>query len=166
MLKLNVKPFQETLYGGYCGPASMKIVLAYYGIEASEKELAQIMGHSAELGTTDRDFVRAAKKFGLKAVIKNKSNFADLERWLKRGVPPIVDWYTRGRADYPDSEIADGHSSVVVGLDEKFIYLQDPEIGKIRKLKREDFLKVWFDYKGRLITPKGLVIRQLIAIYK
>jgi len=27
---LPVKPFQETLHGGYCGPASLKIVLDYF----------------------------------------------------------------------------------------------------------------------------------------
>jgi len=34
---LPVKPFQETLYGSYCGPASLKMVLGYFGVEKTEK---------------------------------------------------------------------------------------------------------------------------------
>lgn len=53
-----------------------------------------------------------------------------------------------------------------VGLDDKFIYLQDPEIGKIRKIKRSDFMRVWFDFKGEYLKPNELIVRQLIAVYK
>jgi len=80
-------------------------------------------------------------------------------------VPVIVNWFTKGRLDYPESEVADGHYSVVAGLEDKYIYLQDPEIGKIRKLKRDYFMRVWFDFKGNYIKPKELIIRQIIAIF-
>ena len=36
---LDVKPFQETLNADMCGPASLKIVLEYYGINKSENVL-------------------------------------------------------------------------------------------------------------------------------
>jgi len=166
MIKLKLKPFQETLHGGFCGPASLKIVLNYYGIRKSEKELARIMKRYKEIGTSAESFGLAAKKLKLKIFVKNNSSFSDINKWLERGVPPIVNWFTRGRADYPDSAVADGHYSVVTGLDKNFIYLQDPEIGKIRKLKRDDFLKVWFDFEGKYISRKGLIIRSLIAIKK
>lgn len=81
-------------------------------------------------------------------------------------MPVIVNWFTGGRLDYSESEVADGHYSVVAGLDEKHIYLQDPEIGKIRKIKRDDFMKVWFDFKGEYIKPNELIIRQIIVIKK
>jgi len=51
-------------------------------------------------------------------------------------------------------------------LDNNNIYLQDPEIGKIRKLKRDDFMRVWFDFKGEYIKQKELIIRQIIVIHK
>ena len=163
---LKIKPFQETLNASMCGPASLKIVLKYYDIEVAEKELAQLTGVSSDLGTDDKGLVRAAKHFGFKVKIKNNSNFEDIEKWLNKKVPVIVDWFTRGRRDYSDSDIADGHYSVVAGLDNKFIYLQDPEIGKIRKLERNDFMTVWFDFTGEYIKPNELIIRQIIIIYK
>ena len=55
--------------------------------------------------------------------------------------------------------------TTVVGLDEEYIYLQDPEIGSMRKLEREDFMTVWFDFRGKYIKSDELIIRQIIAVY-
>ena len=162
---LNLKPFQETLHASMCGPSSLKIVLDYYGVHKSEQELAMLT-NAREFGTDDASIVRAAESLGFKAVIKNESSFGDIEGWLEKKVPVIVNWFTRGRSDYSDSEVADGHYSVVAGLDAERIYLQDPEMGKMRTLKREDFMRVWFDFSGEHIQPDELIIRQLIAVYK
>jgi predicted double-glycine peptidase len=118
------------------------------------------------LGTDDQGIKKAAEELGFNVEIKNNSTFEDIQHWLDKKVPVIVNWFTRGRADYKDSEVADGHYSVVVGLDEEFIYLQDPEIGKLRKIEKDDFMKVWFDFTGKYIEPEELIIRQLIAIEK
>src|SRR6185436_19062514 len=126
---LKIKPFQETLNKGYCGPAVLKMVLEYYGIERSEKELAQLAGTTKNGGTDDKAIARVLKKFGLKTKVKDKASFSDIKKYLDKDFPVIVDWFTRGRHDYPDSVVADGHYSIVIGLDKKFIYLQDPEIG-------------------------------------
>ncbi|MCX6719656.1 MAG: C39 family peptidase [Candidatus Staskawiczbacteria bacterium] len=163
---LDVKPFQETLNADMCGPASLKIVLEYYGINKSEDELIQLCKFKKGLGVDDKGIKTAAEKFGLKAVIKNNSSFKDVEKWLTRGTPVIVNWFTRGRTDYGDSSVADGHYSVVMGLDDSFIYLQDPELGAMRKIERNNFMRVWFDFKGEYIKPKDLIIRQAIAIHK
>src|SRR3989344_690633 len=162
---LKVKPFQETLHADMCGPASLKIVLDYYGIDKSEQELAKLTGLAQGLGVDDKGIANATESLGLKVQIENESTFNDIEKWLQKGVPVIVDWFTRGRSDYEDSEVADGHYSVVVGLDDEYIYLQDPEIGNKRKIEREDFMKVWFDFTGHYIKSDELIIRQLIAIY-
>ena len=163
---LKIKPFQETLNAGMCGPASLKIVLDYYDIEKSEKELAKLCRHNKNLGVDDEKIKKAAGSLGFKVKIKNSSNFKDIENWLDKKVPVIVNWFTKGRQEYSESEVSDGHYSVVARLDEKYIYLQDPEIGKIRKIKRDDFMRVWFDFKGKYIKVDELIVRQIIAIYK
>ncbi len=163
---LKIKLFQETLSASMCGPASLKIVLDYYGMEKTETELAKLCRHEKNLGVDDEKIKKAAEILGFKVKIKNNSNFKDIENWLDKKVPVIVNWFTKGRQDYSESEMADGHYSVVAGLDEEYIYLQDPEIGKIRKLKRNDFMRVWFDFEGEYIKPNELIIRQIIAIYK
>jgi ABC-type bacteriocin/lantibiotic exporter with double-glycine peptidase domain len=163
---LDVQSFQETLYAGMCGPASLKIILSYYGIDKSEAELAKMCGTVSDLGTNERGIKNAAESLGLHVQIKDHSSFDDIEEWLQKDVPVIVNWFTRGRVDYTDSDVADGHYSVVCGLDDNYIYLQDPEIGSMRKLEKEDFMTVWFDFTGKNIMPDELIIRQIIAIYQ
>ena len=163
---LDVKPFQETLHGDMCGPATLKIILGYYGVDKTEKELAKIAGWKKGLGIDDKGMKKVAEKLGFKVVIKDNSSFRDIQKWLDREVPIIVNWFSRGRNDYSESEMADGHYSVVMGLDDSFIYLQDPELGAMRKIERNNFMRVWFDFKGEYIKPKDLIIRQAIAIHK
>ena len=163
---LNVKPFQETLNADMCGPASLKIVLEYYGINKPQDEIVQLCKFKKGLGIDDKGIKAVAEKLGLKAVIKNNSSFKDIEKWLKKEVPVIVNWFTRGRTDYGDSSVADGHYSVVMGLDDNFIYLQDPELGAMRKIERNNFMRVWFDFKGEYLKPNELIMRQIIAIHK
>ena len=165
-MMLNVQPFQETLYAGMCGPASLKIVAEYFGIKKTEKELADMCGVDEELGVSDKDIVNAAQTLGFETAIKDKASFGDIEELLKKDIPVIVNWFTRGRTDYSDSTVADGHYSVVCGLDSEYIFLQDPEIGGIRKIKRGDFMKVWFDFTGSYIKSwDEMIIRQIIIIY-
>ena len=150
-----------------CGPASLKMVLAYYGMEKTESELAKLCETDPNLGTSSTGLKYAAESLGFKVEIKNNSTFDDIKSWLDKKVPVIVNWFTRGRIDYPESDVSDGHLSPVVGLDDEYIYLQDPEIGKLRKITRDDFMKVWFDFAGEYITSwDDIIIRQLIAIYK
>jgi len=149
-----------------CGPASLKMVFEYYGIEKLEGEIAKLCSATQELGTDEQGIKKAAESLGFTVKVKNNSTLEDIQTWLDKKVPVIVNWFTRGRLDYDESKIADGHYSVVVGLDSKFVYIQDPEIGKLRKVTRDDFMKVWFDFTGKYIKPDELIIRQLIAIYK
>lgn len=164
---LDIKPFQETLHAGMCGPASLKMVLGYHGVEKTEEEVAKECGRDSGLGTDDISIKSAAESYGFKVEIQNEASFEDIQFWLDKKVPIIVNWFTRGRADYDDSEVPDGHYSVVVGLDKDSIYLQDPEIGKMRTLARSDFMRVWFDFTGECINSwDEMIIRQLIAIQK
>ncbi len=163
---LELEPFQETLGAGMCGAASLLIVLKYYGMERTESELARLLGVDSSTGTDAAALKRVAEDLGFVVEVRNESTLEMVEDWIERGVPVIVDWFTRGRADYGDGAVADGHYSVVAGLDAEHIYLMDPELGKVRRLARGDFLRVWFDFAGEYIKPDGLIVRQTIAIHK
>jgi predicted double-glycine peptidase len=163
---LKLKPHQQKIGARACGPASLKIVLNYYGVEKSEKELAKLAGTNKQWGTSAKGLVKAARYLGFKMIVKDNCTFRDIEKWLKKGIPPIVNWMTRGRMDYSDVNVPAGHYSPVCGLDDKYVYLQDPELGKIRKLVREDFWQVWFDFPGRTITRHNIIIRRIIVVYK
>ena len=149
-----------------CGPASLKMVVAYYGVQKTEAELAKLCGTDSDFGTDDINIKKAAEGLGFNAEIHNNSTFDDIQKWLDKKVPVIVDWFTRGRIDYDIAAVPDGHLSVVVGLDDEYIYLQDPEIGKLRKISRGAYMKIWFDFRSAYINSwDDLIIRQLIAVY-
>jgi ABC-type bacteriocin/lantibiotic exporter with double-glycine peptidase domain len=153
--------------GGYCGPASLKMVLDFWGVAKSEEEVAVACRRDPDLGTDDESLKTAAESYGFEVEIENGASFDSVRKWLDQGVPPIVDWFTRGRSDYGDDAVPDGHYSVVVGLDDTHIYLQDPEIGGLRTLARDDFMRVWFDFTPAFITSwDDMIVRQLIAVYR
>ncbi len=152
---LDVKSFKQT--PGFCGPASLKIVLSYYGIEKSEAELAKISNCSKEKGTSAQDIVDAAHKLGFKAETKDNCTFEDLKNYLRDKTPVIVDWFLND----------EGHYSVVVGIDKENIYLQDPSIGHLRAMKLETFYRVWFDFPESFLRSKDdLILRRIIAVEK
>lgn len=152
---IKIKSFRQT--PGYCGPASLKMVLGYYGVNKSESVLAKLSGASRSRGVEAKGLLRATAKLGFKGELKDYAGFGDIKRYLKQNIPVIVDWFSQD----------DGHYSVAVGLDKRFIYLQDPEIGKIRKLKLEVFKRVWFDFPGELLrSQRDINIRRLIVITK
>jgi len=152
-----------------CGPTVIKSILAYYDIEASEDEICRLCGHTFEYGCDDAGMKAALEHYGLRVAIYNNSNFQQIAYWIKREIPVIVDWFTGGVQPGP-ADLPNGHSSIVVGLDEDKIHLLDPEDGNIRHVVREDFLRCWFDFKG-LDAPcidswDQLILRQIIVPYK
>ncbi len=152
---LKVKPFrQET---GYCGPASLKMVLQYYGVDKSEEELAELTDCDPEAGIEAGRLLTAAEEFGLVGFVKDGSEYEDIKREvLQNGRPVIVDWFSED----------DGHYSVVVDVDEENIYLLDPEIGYVRAMRWKKFYRVWFDFPGEFIRDKDdLSIRRMVVIF-
>ena len=153
---LKVKPFSQT--SGFCGPASLKMVLEYYGVNKSEKELARLCKHKISKGVSAENILKAAKKLGMKGFIKDFSEISDIKKYvIGKKIPVIVDWFS----------VDEGHYSVVIGIDKKNIYLQDPELGRIRTLGIGSFKRVWFDFLGDFLRSKNdIIIRRMIVIHK
>ena len=150
---IRVKPFHQT--AGFCGPASLKMVMDYYGISVSEKAIAQAAGASRKEGASKEGLIKAARHFRFKVFSQEKSDLGDLRRFIKRGMPVIVDWF------FED----DGHYSVAVDIDQKEITLIDPSLGGARKMSLERFTRLWFDFPRKSIKePKDLVLRLMIVV--
>ncbi|MDP3974801.1 MAG: cysteine peptidase family C39 domain-containing protein [Candidatus Jorgensenbacteria bacterium] len=149
---LNVKPFQET--PGFCGPASLKMVLAYYGLRKSERELVRLSGATRSQGVEAPGLAKVARRLGFTARIKDRATLADIKKHVGKGIPVIVDWFSKD----------DGHYSVVVGITKSTIYLQDPEIRRVRAMDVKTFKRVWFDFPGDILRSKNAVILQRILV--
>lgn len=132
-------------------------MLEYFGIKKSEKELAKLSHAHPHHGTRAKNLVLAAKKLGFKAFYKDFSSVKEIKKYINKKIPVIVDWFSHD----------DGHYSVVVGIDKKFIYLQDPELGKLNKLDLITFQRVWFDFEEKMLNKKqDIFIRRMIVIYR
>jgi predicted double-glycine peptidase len=132
------------------------MVLAYYGVRATEQELGRRAQTTVRRGTTGERLVRAARALGFQAYLKDRVSLAELRRLVvKQRVPVIVNWFSED----------DGHYSVVVHLDRKNIYLNDPELKRVRKLDLLTFRRVWFDFDGDFFrSPKDLILRRIIVV--
>jgi predicted double-glycine peptidase len=139
MLKLKI--FEQTK-SGYCGPASLLMVMDFYGFKTTEKELVKRCKTTVRKGASGRNLVAAIKSFDWHGFWKEDGKIAELEYFIRSGRPIIIDWYS----EY------EGHYSVIIGIDKKYVYLADPETGKINRLLLERFKTVWFDFEGPLAS--------------
>jgi predicted double-glycine peptidase len=147
---INLKPFRQR--PSFCGPASLKILLEHYGKEYSESELGIICRTTVEQGTNHADMVEGVRKLGYTPFTKENASLDDIKYWLDKDMPVVVGWWSTD----------DDHYSVVYGIDDKNIYLMDPELdeGK-REMALEEWDKVWFDFEGPL---KYKVERWMLAV--
>lgn len=153
---IDIKIFKQT-DDSRCGAACVKMVLSYYNIEQSEDYICNMLNHSYELGCTNEDIERVLISFGLNCVIKERAEIDDIAYHISKGVPVIIDWYA---CDPPD-----GHSSIITGIDNDFVYLADPLYDEIRNVCIEDFYRNWFDFKETPISENNLTIRYMCAVY-
>ena len=153
---INLRPFQQR--ADYCGPASLEMVLHHFGIEKTEKQIANTVKATHALGIEAEDLLRVAKRWGLKGRIKDNSELKDLMHWVKeKKIPVIVEWF------FED----DGHFSVVVDIDKENVYLQDPDLGHVRAITRKKFLRIWFTFPTLYMKKESdLILRRMLVLYK
>jgi len=140
---------------GMCGPASLRAVLLYFGVDKTEAEIAKLAGSNPDEGTPPEGLVRAAKALGFNAHTKSGATLDDIREWLGKGTPVIVDWFS----------VDEGHYSVVKSIEDNKVFLMDPEIGSERSLDIDTFKRVWFDFMGSSEKHEGFAERQIVVVY-
>lgn len=139
---LNLKlPFfkQESWYT--CGPACLRMVLAFFGITKTEAEIIKECD-TTELGTTTVKISTAAYKLGLKSSPLKNANIDDIKIELRKGRPVIVlidsSYLYGGISGF-------GHFIVLVGFSDEEIIYHDPDVkeGKYVRSKNVTFQKAW-----------------------
>lgn len=140
-MKLDVPFFrQHTNYS--CGPASLKMVLQYYGIHKSEDEL-YTMTKLTEDGTVHGRMIRAANKCGLHVFVDKNTSIDALKYHIDEGTPVIV--------NFLEPKYDEGHYAVVIGYDHGNIILNDPLHGAEFRISFHDFESRW---RGEFETAK------------
>jgi predicted double-glycine peptidase len=131
-----------------CGVASLESILAYYGQEWREDKLAQELKADPENGTDYHEIMRFARERGLQVEAAENMTLDDLRRAAGQDRPVMV--AIQAWSDHPEAYTdgwEDGHYSIVVGVDDKNVYLMDPStIGNYTFIPIPEFLARWHDY--------------------
>jgi predicted double-glycine peptidase len=134
-------PFFKQDVNYSCGPAVIQMVLKFYGKFFSEEELMKRLKTNKNIGTRHEDMIDVTTKEGFYVYSNNGSSFQEIDLFLKEKKPIVVNFIEPN-----DNE---GHYSVVVGLNDEDIILNDPWNGPNFKMKKTDFEKRWFSEDGR-----------------
>ena len=123
---------------GLCGPASIKILLSYFGKEFSEAQLAQLASATTEVGTEHEGMIQALKEVDGFVFAKAGGTLEELEYFVREEkLPVIVGWFDR----------TGDHYSVVVNVTDKNVIMVDPATDEPERwVDRATFPSVWFDF--------------------
>ena len=157
----------------WCSPTSLSMVMAYWSSKTGNRNLNKAVPTVAD-GTYDYVYrgngnwpfnTAYASTFGLKASINRFSSLGQVERWISKGVPVIVNLsWGSGQLDGAPIPASNGHLLVIRGFhsDGERIIVNDPAAdgnsGVKRLYDRQQFAAAWFRGSGGiayLVYPKG-----------
>ena len=133
-----------------CGPATLSMMLSWYGENVSQKELGDKMrpfqvasGDNDDKTIFTHEFVDWAKNYGFEAIGRVNVDINLLKTFTANGVPVVVKTWLHVGEDI-------GHFRIVRGFDEerKVIIQDDSYEGPNKKISYYDFLSMWqpFNY--------------------
>jgi tetratricopeptide (TPR) repeat protein len=128
-----------------CGPANLSMILSYYGISKTQKELGQQLrpyqhpkGDNDDKTVFPQEFVMAVEGFGLKSLHRPNGSIQLIKLFIANKVPVVVKTLLKKTED-------SAHFRVVRGFDEEkqIIIVDDSYFGPNRKISYFDFLLMW-----------------------
>ena len=124
-----------------CGPASVSMVLAYYGQAVSQAQAQAALRGPKEWGMLPGAVPPYVQGFDLVARILDHGSDEDLKALLRRGVPVIVAQWLTEQQPIP-------HYRVVIGYDDtkEEFYINDGVLGFGKAIAYQDFDSLWDVY--------------------
>lgn len=108
---------QDTLYT--CGPTSLQMVFAHFGIKESEEKLAEEVESNADVGTQHREMIEAVTRRGLHAYVNDNALIDEISHLVNDHEVPVI-------VRYLETDKDEDHYAVVVGVSSDEIVLNDP----------------------------------------
>ncbi len=138
-----------------CGPATLSMVLGFYNVSASQKELGDKMrpyqvsnGDNDDKGIQFKEFVFWAKTYGVNALTRSNGDIELLKKFSSNGIPVIVKSWLKTNDDI-------GHFRIIRGFNEKekVVIQDDSYFGPDKKIGYFDFLTMWqaFNYQYAIV---------------
>ncbi len=133
-------PHKSQLADGFCLPACAQMVLAYWGIERDQPELAHLLGTVKRAGTPGSRILTLAA-IGPLHIIYRSGELADLRAAIDHGIPPIALVYTH---TLPHWTISTAHAVVVTGFEGDAVVINDPGMPvSATRVPVDNFLLAW-----------------------
>ena len=107
------------------------MVLEYYGVKKTEKELRILFKTTPVFGTMWEFVESEVKRMGFKLVWKKFWNIEELESLIKQSIPLIAGIKREGEIH--------GHGVVVINISDNRVIVADPQIGDLIILDKEEF---------------------------
>jgi predicted double-glycine peptidase len=153
-----------------CGASALRAVLSYWGNEVDETHLMALLHTNSEVGTNPEDIARGARSLGLNAEVIENLTMDQLEKLTADGNPVIAlaqVWLSEREPGRQLEDICDnGHYVVVLGVDQDYVYFQDPFIHMSKAfVPRKTFEDHWHQVMGGDLerNPKlihlGIIVR-------
>lgn len=152
-----------------CGVSVMQSILAYYGDEIREDNLAKALGTTADSGTDYLRSLEYAKSRGYEAAAYKDMTLSQLQEFISKGQPVIC--VIQAWSDKPvnySTDWEDGHYVIAVGYDKDQIYFMDPStLGNYTYIPTQEFLSRWHDVdqRGAKLVHFGIVISKNKPLY-
>jgi ABC-type bacteriocin/lantibiotic exporter with double-glycine peptidase domain len=146
--------------GPNCGPVTMHMVLAYYGVQLSREKVEEDIRTSTK-GTSLISLVEYPKSLGFKTEDKENGTINEVVGNIAKGRPVVVRQWMKPESKLRQSE---GHFRVVIGydLDQQTIYMRDPNKSGLSKASFQEFNNLW-DFTA---TRVGGANNWMLVIYK
>lgn len=143
-------PFYSQKFDYSCGAATLRMVLAYWGINRSETTIARMAGTTKQHGTSPTGLVNAIRSMDLSYKRSAQAQLADISAALRRGRPVLIHYREPGEES--------SHYALVVGMNDKEIIMHDAYHGKDFILSRAEFRRRWIGYLNYPHRNKGWMV--------
>jgi len=122
----------------WCGPASLSMVLNYWGYEINQSEVAAHVYNPKSKLTFISNMTEFPREIGFYSEVVSPANIGLLKSYLHEGIPLIV----LQKFSYENTY---GHFRVVIGYNDKerTVITHDPILGENYTLSYESFSKLW-----------------------
>lgn len=140
-MKLEV-PYFEQKKSTTCGPACVRMVMAYHGVEQPETELEEVC-ETSWLGNTCEELASGAQKLGFEVEVIENITLESLEDSVRSGTPVIA---LLDPALLYGGIQGFGHFVVIIGLEKGLVYFHDPDLEKDLSKDTRIFCNAWASY--------------------
>jgi predicted double-glycine peptidase len=149
--RLLTRTRQVTEYS--CGACALQAVLSFWGKEVDEEDLMKILHTTSEEGTYPENIVRGAQSLGFHAEARDHLTLDEVQKFTAEGQPMIaLAQVWRSEKSSPGLVAEDwdnGHYIVVLGVDDKYVYFQDPYARMSKAfMPRKTFVEHWHQAMG------------------